>query len=266
MLAEPLLSAYHDSPRRRSRSARFGHREFLLLGLGLGLGLLAAGAYPRTADAIPAARHAFTLLVAVALLALGLRLLAQRRRPPPPAEPVRVAAAYAVAPLAPPPAAPPTNVLVLSVNGVTHSLRDPPPSELLSDWLRSLGLTGTKIGCGEGGCGACTVIAVGADSAPRIINACLRLLCACDGMAITTVEGLGSQGRGFSPAMAAIAHGQGSQCGFCTPGWVAAMTGLLAAHAQRPGGEGISPKVCACKHAPRAEPATSAACMPSRSS
>lgn len=241
MLAEPLLSEYHDSPRRRSRSARAGHREFLLVGLGLGLGLLAAG--PRAADADPA-RHAFTVLMAVALLGLGLRLLALRRRLPLPAETMPIAAAYAVAPLAPPPAAPPTNVLVLSVNGATHSLRDPSPSLLLSDWLRSLGLTGTKIGCGEGGCGACTVIVMGSDSVPRVINACLRLLCACDGLAITTVEGLGSHDKGFSPAMAAIAHGQGSQCGFCTPGWVAAMTGLLAAHAQRGGAGGISPKVC----------------------
>lgn len=109
--------------------------------------------------------------------------------------------------------------LVFTVNGVEHRVSNPDPSILLVDYLRdTLGLTGTKVGCGEGGCGACTCICVGADEVPRAINACLRLLCACDGLTITTTEGLGSQARGFSAAQTAIADGQGSQCGFCTPG------------------------------------------------
>ncbi|EOD15623.1 hypothetical protein EMIHUDRAFT_57427, partial [Emiliania huxleyi CCMP1516] len=117
--------------------------------------------------------------------------------------------------------------LVFSLNGRERRLVDPPPSLTLAEWLRSEGLTGTKIGCAEGGCGACTVIAVGSDGHPRAINACLRLLCGCDGLALTTVEGLGSQGAGYSQVMKAIAEGQGSQCGFCTPGWVTAMSALL---------------------------------------
>lgn len=124
--------------------------------------------------------------------------------------------------------------LVLSVNGTEHRISNPSPSLLLSDFLRSLGLTGVKVACGEGGCGACTVIIVGADGEPRAINACLRLLCACDGLAVTTVEGLGSQATGFSKAQQAIADGAGSQCGFCTPGWVTAMSALLASHAGKP--------------------------------
>ena len=118
--------------------------------------------------------------------------------------------------------------LVLSVNGIEHRLTNPSPSLLLVDFIRSLGLTGTKVACGEGGCGSCTVIATGADGVPRSINACLRLLCACDGLAITTTEGLGSQAEGFAAVQQVIIKLGGSQCGFCTPGWVSAMAALLA--------------------------------------
>ena len=79
--------------------------------------------------------------------------------------------------------------LVLVVNGIERRVEQPSPSMLLSDYLRTeLGLTGTKVGCGEGGCGACTVVEVGPDGVPRAINACLRLLCACDGLTIIVLE------------------------------------------------------------------------------
>ena len=86
------------------------------------------------------------------------------------------------------------------------------------------------MGCGEGGCGACSVIAVGPDEpqTPQAINACLRLLCACDGYTITTVEGLGAP----SPLLRS-AEGIGGlwhPVRLCTPSWVNAMTALLAAH------------------------------------
>ena len=124
---------------------------------------------------------------------------------------------------------PASATLVFSVNGKEQRLANPSPSLLLSDYLRhDLGLTGTKVGCGEGGCGACTVVAVDSSGVPKAINACLRLLCACDGLAITTSEGFGGSVAGFSAVQRAIAEGQGSQCGFCTPGWVAAMSALLA--------------------------------------
>ena len=124
--------------------------------------------------------------------------------------------------------------LVFSINGVEKRLSNPLPSMLLVDYLRSSGLTGAKVGCGEGGCGACSVIAVGADGVPRAINSCLRLLCSCDGLAITTVEALGSKANGFSDVQKAMADHGGTQCGFCTPGWVAAATALLAAHSTKP--------------------------------
>lgn len=83
------------------------------------------------------------------------------------------------------------NSLQIVVNGKQILVRDPSPSVLLVDFLRdNLRLTGTKIGCGEGGCGACTVMVNPIDNseAPVPINSCLRLLCACDGLEITTVE------------------------------------------------------------------------------
>lgn len=74
------------------------------------------------------------------------------------------------------------------------------------------GLTGTKLGCGEGGCGACTVVVSG-----KTVNACLTPVCAVDGTEVTTVEGIGNT---ITPhkVQKAIADGHGSQCGFCTPG------------------------------------------------
>jgi xanthine dehydrogenase/oxidase len=133
-----------------------------------------------------------------------------------------------------PTAAATSNSLQLVVNGKQILVRDPHPSMLLVDFLRdNLKLTGTKIGCGEGGCGACTVMVKESsadDSTAVPINSCLRLLCSCDALEITTVEGLGSESSGFSEIQSAIADGNGSQCGFCTPGWVVNMSALMTAN------------------------------------
>jgi len=240
MLSEPLLSPPRAVLRRGG--ALPSRQEILLVGLGLGLGLLVTRTPPSVSAGFEA-RHAIAAAVLLAMCAVTFRLASLRGQVAAPTEAVRYyAAPMQASPLPPPPAAPPTNELMLSVNGQKHVLRDPSPSLLLSDWLRAAGLTGTKVGCGEGGCGACTVIAVGADGVPRAINACLRLLCACDGLAVTTIEGLGSRSKGYSAAMTAIAEGQGSQCGFCTPGWVSAMSALLASHAKAGAAGGPSPK------------------------
>ncbi|KAJ8613814.1 hypothetical protein CTAYLR_004932 [Chrysophaeum taylorii] len=117
----------------------------------------------------------------------------------------------------------PRSVVVVTVNGVVHRIENPSPRLTLLSWLRdSLKLTGSKIGCGEGGCGACTVI----ENDAHAINSCLRLVVACDGMSITTIEGLGSKASGYSEEQIALADGNGSQCGFCSPGWSVAMRGL----------------------------------------
>eukprot|EP00741_Cyanophora_paradoxa_P011272 tig00020554_g10889.t1 len=109
------------------------------------------------------------------------------------------------------------------VNGVQKTVQQPEPEQTL---LRS------KLGCGEGGCGACTVMVSHFDSklgkpVHRAVNACLAPLCSVDGMAVTTVEGIGSTLRGLHPVQERMANAHGSQCGFCTPGIVMAMYTLL---------------------------------------
>jgi xanthine dehydrogenase small subunit len=92
----------------------------------------------------------------------------------------------------------------------------------LLDFLRERGLTGAKEGCAEGECGACTVVLVGEDthrSAYRPVNACLMFLPAAAGHEIYTVEALAAGGT-LHPAQAAMAAAGGSQCGYCTPGFV----------------------------------------------
>ncbi len=115
--------------------------------------------------------------------------------------------------------------LVFWLNGREVVISDPDPSVLLVDYLHGIGLTGTKVGCGQGGCGACTVMLSHrdrADGSPvhRAVNACLRPLCAVDGMMVTTTEGIGSVHRGMDPAQYCLAANNGTQCGFCTPGFV----------------------------------------------
>ncbi len=115
---------------------------------------------------------------------------------------------------------------------------------LLVDYLREIvGLTGTKIGCDGGECGACTVLV---DGRPR--HACLTLAATCQGRQVETVEALEKSGR-----MAAIQRGfhekLGAQCGFCTPGMVMAAEGLLRATPKPTEADiraGMAANICRC--------------------
>lgn len=108
------------------------------------------------------------------------------------------------------------------LNGEPVSLAAEDPSRTLLSWLREArGLTGTKEGCAEGDCGACTVALVEPD-AVRPIASCIALLGAMDGRSIVTVEHLKARGR-LHPAQQAMVDCHGSQCGFCTPGFVMAL-------------------------------------------
>jgi xanthine dehydrogenase/oxidase len=120
------------------------------------------------------------------------------------------------------------------LNGSDIVIAQPDPTVLLVDWLRSsaVGLTGTKKACAQGGCGACTVMLSRWDSdlaavEHLAINSCLRPLCSLDGMEITTVEGTGSTRTELSPVQYRIAKENGSQCGYCTPGFVMNMHAFL---------------------------------------
>uniref|UniRef100_A0A8D0AVK1 Xanthine dehydrogenase n=1 Tax=Sander lucioperca TaxID=283035 RepID=A0A8D0AVK1_SANLU len=103
---------------------------------------------------------------------------------------------------------------------------------LLTYLRRKLGLTGTKLGCAEGGCGACTVMLSRYQTHTQqllhyAVNACLAPLCSLHLVAVTTVEGIGSVARKLHPVQERIARSHGSQCGFCTPGIVMSMYALL---------------------------------------
>jgi aerobic-type carbon monoxide dehydrogenase small subunit (CoxS/CutS family) len=109
----------------------------------------------------------------------------------------------------------------VEVNG-TLVQRDVEPRILLSDFLRhELRLTGTHVGCEHGVCGACTVLL---DGAPA--RSCLTLAVQCDGASVTTIEGLAADGE-LHPVQAAFREAHALQCGFCTPGFVIAVTALV---------------------------------------
>ena len=110
----------------------------------------------------------------------------------------------------------------LAVNGVQHEL-DLEPRELLVYVLRDrLGLTGTNVGCDTSSCGACTVLLNG-----ESVKSCTLLGVQADGMELTTIEGLSSNGD-LHPLQQAFHEQHGLQCGYCTPGMVMAAASLLA--------------------------------------
>jgi xanthine dehydrogenase YagT iron-sulfur-binding subunit len=117
----------------------------------------------------------------------------------------------------------PENV-TLTVNGRRHALDLDPRTTLLDALREHLGLTGTKKGCDQGQCGACTVIVNG-----QRINSCLTLAVMHTGDEITTIEGLEEDGN-LHPMQAAFVRHDGLQCGYCTPGQICSAVSLLAEH------------------------------------
>ncbi len=115
------------------------------------------------------------------------------------------------------------------LNGTPVRVVGESPTRTLLDWLRDTrGLCGTKEGCNEGDCGACTVMVTDADGV-RALNACILFLPQLNGKAVRTVEGIsGPDGRMHPVQTEMVAH-HGSQCGFCTPGFVVSMA---VGHAQ----------------------------------
>lgn len=108
------------------------------------------------------------------------------------------------------------------LNGEEVTL-DTAPTRTLLDWLREdRGLTGTKEGCNEGDCGACSVIVTDGSGA-KALNACILFLPQLHGKAVRTVEGIAAQDGTLHPVQQAMIDHHGSQCGFCTPGFITTM-------------------------------------------
>lgn len=143
----------------------------------------------------------------------------------------------------------------ISVNGEPMAIGHCLPSQTLLRFLRTdAGLCGTKEGCASGDCGACTVLVAEPGGVPQVVNSCITLLGSVAGQQVVTVEALagddgsGTCRRGHHPVQAAMVDCHGSQCGFCTPGFVMALAGLYArggrgAAAVR---EAIAGNLCRC--------------------
>jgi xanthine dehydrogenase YagT iron-sulfur-binding subunit len=138
---------------------------------------------------------------------------------------------------------PGAGVVRLTVNGHTHEVELEPRVSLLDALREHLGLTGSKKGCDQGTCGACTVWVDG-----RRVLACLTLAVTCEGREVTTIEGLATEG-GMHPMQAAFVEQDAFQCGYCTPGQIMSAVALLReGHAGDDSeiGEWMSGNICRC--------------------
>ena len=136
----------------------------------------------------------------------------------------------------------------LRINGRTHQVEGEPGDSLLSVLRYELGLTGSKFGCGEGYCGACTVLV---DN--QVARSCVTRLAAAAGKPITTIEAL-ADGDKLHPVQEAFLEVEAFQCGYCTPGMVMATVGLLKTN-PNPSEQDIAKvmdrNVCRCGTYPR---------------
>ena len=130
------------------------------------------------------------------------------------------------------------------LNGETVDWEGPPTRTLL-DWLREeRGLKGTKEGCNEGDCGACTVM-VTDEAGGKALNACILFMPQIHGKAVRTVEGIGGPDGQMHPVQKAMVDHHGSQCGFCTPGFVVAMAAAHQAQ-RRDHDDALAGNLCRC--------------------
>ena len=146
--------------------------------------------------------------------------------------------------------------MLLRVNGRAHDLTAPSHETLLALLRERLLLTGTKLACDRGECGACTVLLDG-----EVAYSCLTLAAACEGRDVTTIEGLAPDGA-LHPVQEAFVTHDAVQCGFCTPGQVLAAVALLSREPD-PSDEAIaramSGNLCRCGTYPRIAQAIRAA-------
>ena len=135
-----------------------------------------------------------------------------------------------------------------TVNGQTRSIQSDPETPLLTILRDALGLTGSKYGCGEGQCGACTVLL---DGAPR--RSCVLPISAAAGKSVTTIEGLEQSGR-LHPVQQAFLDAEAFQCAYCTSGMIMSSVALLK---QNPNptpsdiAQALEGNICRCGTHPR---------------
>ncbi len=136
----------------------------------------------------------------------------------------------------------------LLINGTSHRVDVPAEETLLTVLRDELDLTGAKYGCGEGECGACTVLVDG-----HPVRSCMTRAATLEGKRITTIEGLSSPGK-LHPVQQAFLEQDAMQCGFCTSGMVMSAVGLLSRQA-KPSDEEIvramNGNICRCGTYPR---------------
>lgn len=133
--------------------------------------------------------------------------------------------------------------VILQVNGDRHEVYIEPRQTLLDTLRQDLGLTGTKKGCDEGTCGACTVLLDG-----QAIYSCLTLAVECEGQAVETIEALSKEGT-LHRIQQAFIDQDGYQCGFCTPGQIMSVKALLDKKADPSADEvkrAVSGNLCRC--------------------
>src|SRR5205085_2902400 len=133
--------------------------------------------------------------------------------------------------------------IALQINGTPHEVEAPPMRRALDVLREQLRLTGTKEGCGEGECGACSILVDG-----EVVNSCLIPICQLQNVSIITVEGLARDGR-LDPLQQAFLETGGAQCGICTPGMLIAARALLDANPEPTRDEikeAIAGNLCRC--------------------
>ncbi len=152
--------------------------------------------------------------------------------------------------------------IVFLLNGETVRVGDEPPTRTLLDWLRERrGLTGTKEGCAEGDCGACTVM-VTDERGARAMNACILFLPQFHGKAVRTIEGISGPDGQLHPVQDEMIRHNGSQCGFCTPGFVVSMA-VAHANGATDWNDQLAGNLCRCTgYAPIVRAARAAADRP----
>jgi carbon-monoxide dehydrogenase small subunit len=133
--------------------------------------------------------------------------------------------------------------LAFKLNGSEVEVETHPMKRLLDVLRDELGFTGTKVGCGEGECGACSVMIN-----QQLVNSCLIPIAQCSGVEILTVEGLGSE-ENLHPIQQAFLDCGGAQCGICTPGMVLACFNILQTNPQPTENQirdGLAGNLCRC--------------------